>query len=481
MHQKSRTPVSDNLKIGMWNIEGLTTDKISDTQSMNVVSQLDIVSLVETWSNGDHLNIPGHVLVSSTYRKKHKNARRHSGGISVYVKPNIHKGVYTLKNEHTDIQWVRLDKHFFKLQKDIYLATVYISPQKSPGDVPDLESIYAALLDNIQNFCRLGDIFIHGDFNAYTNTNSDYIESDDTQYPQMEDNCSTDLISPRNNMDAKRLNKSGRYLLDLCKESSLKLLNGRCMGDIFGNFTCYTYNGCSLADYAAASAHMHCKIARFQAQNFTSLSNHCPISCSLLSSFADDHGAHDKLSPLPGKFLWNSSSIEAYTVKFQSQETQQKLQSFIAENFENSDTAANTLSSLLCETASASTILIKGNSPYHKRKTRHKPWFSQSCKELHSTVKKYAKLVHMFPFNGSYRKEFYTYKSKFRRLCSTQKKMFKKNICDELLSKIKSDPKSFWQLINKLDKFNSSDNTEELNITEFTNFYKKTRYNHLKI
>ena len=35
---------------------------------------------VETWSNGDHLNIPGHVLVSSIYRKKHKNARRHSGG-----------------------------------------------------------------------------------------------------------------------------------------------------------------------------------------------------------------------------------------------------------------------------------------------------------------------------------------------------------------------------------------------------------------
>ena len=106
MHQKSRTPVSDNLKIGMWNIEGLKTDKISDTQFMNVVSQLDIVSLVETWSNGDHLNIPGHVLVSSTYRKKHKNARRHSGGISVYVKPNIHKGVFTLKNGHTDIQWV---------------------------------------------------------------------------------------------------------------------------------------------------------------------------------------------------------------------------------------------------------------------------------------------------------------------------------------------------------------------------------------
>ena len=69
------------------------------------------------------------------------------------------------------------------------------------------------------------------------------------------------------------------------------------MGDLFGNFTCYTYNGCSLGDYAAASAHMHCKMAKFQVQNFTSLSNHCPISCYLLSSCSNDHGTHDKLSP----------------------------------------------------------------------------------------------------------------------------------------------------------------------------------------
>ena len=120
---------------------------------------------------------------------------------------------------------------------------------------------------------------IHGDFNAYTRTNSDYIESDDTQ---MKEYYSTDLNNTWNNMDAKRINKSGKSSLDLCKESSLRLLNGRCMGDICGNCTCYTYNGCSLVYYAAASEHMHCKIAKFQIQNFTSLSNHCPIKCSLL-------------------------------------------------------------------------------------------------------------------------------------------------------------------------------------------------------
>ena len=53
------------------------------------------------------------------------------------------------------------------------------------------------------------------------------------------------------------------------------------------------------------------------------------------------------------------------------------------------------------ERASASTKFIKGHFPYHKRKTRNKAWFSQSCKELHSIVKKYAQLVNTFPVDGT--------------------------------------------------------------------------------
>ena len=91
----------------------------------------------------------------------------------------------------------KLNKDFFRLQKDLFLATVYVSPENSSGNVPDLESVYATLLDNVQyyrksglkiifvmNFSvkrsRMGDNFIQGDFNAYTNICSDYIELDDT-------------------------------------------------------------------------------------------------------------------------------------------------------------------------------------------------------------------------------------------------------------------------------------------------------------
>ena len=50
------------------------------------------------------------------------------------------------------------------------------------------------------------------------------------------------------------------------------------------------------------------------------------------------------------------------------------------------------------------------------RRSTRKPWFSQSCTDLRNTVKSYEKLVNKYPQNGQYRKLYYTYRSKFRRL-----------------------------------------------------------------
>lgn len=95
-----------NLKLGMWNIEGLTQDKINDPHFYEVTSNLHVISLVETWSDGSQdFNIPGFDLVCSTSRKRNKRARRNSGGISVYCTHKLKKGIKALKTKHTDITW----------------------------------------------------------------------------------------------------------------------------------------------------------------------------------------------------------------------------------------------------------------------------------------------------------------------------------------------------------------------------------------
>ena len=415
-----------SLRIGSWNIEGLTSDKINDTQFLDIVSDFSILCLVETWSSGDtHLNIPGYAFLCSTTRMKHKNARRHSGGIAVYVKNTISKGISKLRNTHCDIQWIKLEKAFFSLERDLYLASVYISPEHTTGDVPDTDSVYTSSLEGIQMYNQYGDLLIQGDFNAYTNTAPDYIVSDENQYPKMEECYFVDQPILRNNLDSKSPNKSGKLLLEMCKETGLRILNGRSMGDLFGEFTCFTYNGCSLIDYAVASANICNKVSQFSVHALTHLSNHCAVSCSLRSScYRGSNSSQTKLDPPPGKFLWDTASLNTYSEKIESAESKHKLQAFLNEDLNNCDIAVHTFSSILCDTASASAKFIQSQTrtPRRKHKAKRKPWFSESCNDLIKVVKKYAYLVKSLSFNSEYRKAFYSYRSKFRRLCKSQKK-----------------------------------------------------------
>ena len=124
----------------------------------------------------------GFDLIHRNSRKRDKKARRNSGGISVYIKHGHSEGVKPLKTKHTDIAWTKLDHSLFRSKKDIYLASIYISPKHTRGKVPDIESVYSQLLQDIEIYSKSGDIILQGDFNAYTDTEPDFIQSDDSPF-----------------------------------------------------------------------------------------------------------------------------------------------------------------------------------------------------------------------------------------------------------------------------------------------------------
>ncbi|CAC5382983.1 unnamed protein product [Mytilus coruscus] len=119
-----------------------------------------------------------------------------------------------------------------------------------------------------------------GDFNAYTNTQLDFIEFDNvTELVNLGDSeYHPDRTLSRNNLDHKHTNNSGKLLLNMCKETKIRILNGRTTGDLNGQPTCITYNGSSLVDYTLTSEELIDSIGYFVVHDFTSLSNHRPIS-----------------------------------------------------------------------------------------------------------------------------------------------------------------------------------------------------------
>lgn len=445
------------LNIAMWNIEGLTNCNILDNYFSSILSDFHIIGFVETWLDNFNLdiNIPGFDFITGKTRRKNKKARRNSGGISIYAKRAIAKGIYKLKSNHTDICWIRLDHTYFQLSRDIYLAIVYVSPESVSCNKDDIDAVYKLLLDDIVKYSRLGDIVIQGDFNAYTNKLPDFVLHDESNHSHNEDfYYKYDNSLPRNNQNPKRANNSGRNLLNLCKESGLRILNGRSTCDLLGKPTCITYNGCSAVDYTIVSNDLLSSVGFFKVSEFTALSNHCPIVCGLMSDCKSELHCSSKLSELPGKYIWTEHSILSFKENLQSRPIKGKINNFLNKDFSDVNDIVKDFNSILTETADMSTKFVKKVNFSRGKyvKNNKKPWFSESCLELKNMVKMYEKLVNKCPFNVECRQRFYSYRSRYRRKCRYEEKLYRKRIFSELNESIDSNPKTFWKLINKLDQ-----------------------------
>ena len=88
-----------------------------------------------------------------------------------------------------------------------------------------------------------GDLVLMGDLNARTqrlpdlllNENNDHIPVPPPDLYET-DTAETDF---RNNID-NGSNSYGAKFLNLCKTLPLRILNGRFLGDLLGNYTCFT-------------------------------------------------------------------------------------------------------------------------------------------------------------------------------------------------------------------------------------------------
>ena len=101
-----------------------------------------------------------------------------------------------------------------------------------------------------------GKVIICGDLNSRTGTELDFINVSSNQFDL------TSLLSPssnsghyfaRNSRDQGNLNTNGNKWIRLCKEFDPRVLNGRCLGDSVGEYTCFNWDGYSVVDNCITS------------------------------------------------------------------------------------------------------------------------------------------------------------------------------------------------------------------------------------
>ena len=270
------------LEISFLNINGLSKEKLkSDSFIQEILKPFSINCMVETFTNKDSkISVANFKHFHSYQTKELKSSKRSSGGILCYFRQKFNAAIDLIKSKHDDLLWIKLKKEYFTIDRDIYLGIVYIIPDNSTSLQHRTDS-FETLKSEIDDFSKKGDIIIGGDFHCRVGLLPDYVEEDNNFYgngdpEQIIDNQFANIYS-----QDKTINSLGRNLIDLCLTRQLKIINGRTLGDLTGNFTCIKRNGNSVVDYIICSESLLHKVIAFKIKHITNFSDHCQLSLTL--------------------------------------------------------------------------------------------------------------------------------------------------------------------------------------------------------
>ena len=453
--------MSGNFTIGSWNINGLG-DKCKDESFLSCI-KYDINILLETWkgTNSD-CNIPDFNVIQKC-RKKKERSKRYSGGIIIFYKSYLKNAIHELRDatESPNRLWVKIDKEYFGLLKDLYICACYIPPSSSSHYDDD----FIKLESEISQFSNTGNLLIIGDLNSRIAEFPDFIENETFVHPSVQyllpDDYNHDFNIERNSQD-RIFNSQGKQLLDLCIASRLRVLNGRFVGDMFGNMTCFKPNGSSVVDFALTSVDLINFVQYFQILEPTYLSDHTQIVVHLKCNF----------NRIISQNFRNSNTID--TVCKWEHMSKEKLYSVLEEDmirneillFENSNFEKNihevdkaelqlnnifkTLSVRACK------ILKTG-----KKKKKKKPFIDNELKDLKKTVSRLGNLLKNDPYNQNLKNQFLKHSKDCKKLIKKKSQQYRKELFDKLLNLKDSDPKQYWKILKSL-KYEDSDKQIEL-------------------
>lgn len=455
-------------------MEGLR-NCLNDVEFYNFVYNFDILFFQETWQRkNDIFEIKGYELISVPRKESLKSHRGH-GGISLFFRKELSKGIVILEIDHSGILWVKCCKKFFHLPQDLYICFLYIPPSNSVYyNVHEL-GFFETLELGVRKYLDFGSVTVIGDLNARCGNRSDFIQKD-TDFNKYIHVMDTDLNCVLNNMPHRfsmdeTVNTSGLKLLDICKCSTLKIVNGRCGNNAgIGSHTNISSNGNSLIDYVLCSCDLFPLIKDFIVHDLYTFSTHVPLQVSFSVACVQEQPYTGFIAD-EGKIRFNMNKVQEFRDVMNSEYNYLiNIVSDIISSDINIDTGVDRIASCLYEKA-CNVFGTKSNTRISEQTNCHNnnTWFNAECKsakrELRNANRNYRRL------RSSENRDILVIKRRRYKQMKRKAKSYynnkKKTYLHELAKKC---PQKFWSEIKKFKS--SAKGSSKLNEHDFFQHFK---------
>ena len=257
-HTYSLPATCKKLKIASLNVCGLRSKLRYDVLE-DYAKDFDIVCLTETKTDVIEKNwFPNYSAITMP-KKCSSHAYGGVHGICILVSDTIMPNVDIVEGTcSTNVLWIRV-----KNIADIVLGAVYLPCETSKHFSDETFGNLLSDLAHIEGRFNV-PIIVCGDFNARTGLLLDINAGDEATgnesevfsnvFDSIDHLHSLGIDMTRYNEDVM-CNKNGYQLIECCKTTDLKIINGRFGSDAHcGSFTCTNANGRSVIDYVIASS-----------------------------------------------------------------------------------------------------------------------------------------------------------------------------------------------------------------------------------
>ena len=462
------------LAVGCWNIEGvyekvnsIKVCKLNDISFQNTLNKFDILCLQETHLSPEDIipEFKGYVFKSHCRKISGKN--RYFGGIFIFIRESIKNGVKVDHKFDEDALEITYLKNFFGLDKDIKNLFTYASPINScytkSRTMNVLDKIETTYIDGGNN------LIIMGDLNGRTKLGEDFVrDKTDNHSPiNVPSYYSRDTALGRKNMDEHVIDTQGKVILELCKSSKLRILNGRTPGDDHGGFTRFPSNFTdkpSVIDYALCSEPLMNEVLYFSVLPFTGLSDHCCISLKIKANVKIQTIPPSENRPIePGKkvttkqtFVYDKSRKHVYEQALNHDKNIETLKYFFEQEkmtSDNIDVGISKLNDILVSAAKKSGF-IKRSKLEKKHKTQNtQNWFTKECKGRRDVFRQCSKKNSNNPFDRNIRKKFIDARAAYKKICRKSEKSYRHHLTKKLMEIGQNEPKLFWKIVNQMNNW----------------------------